>query len=316
MATVQARVTASQLWVRSLRAPFLVASLIPMALASLLAWNDRGRIDVPLLGLTTLGLACVHLATNMLNDNFDYRSGADLAVKHQNPFAGGSRVLLQGVLGLRTHLEVSLAFLTVGAAVGLYLVAVRGLLLLPIGLAGFISGVFYVVPPVRFAHHGVGEVLVAFAFGPSIVLGTYYVQTGTLSADAAILSVPLGLLVMAVLWVNEFPDVEADAAAGKRTLLLRLGSKPSALVFALLLFGAYATTTIGVVGGLLPLGMLLVLLSAPLALRAARHVRRTHGDPHAIIPANATTILLLLAFGGLGVAGLLVSGLASHSLGI
>ncbi len=315
MATVQARVTTTQLWVRSLRAPFLVASLIPMVLAALLAWDDQGYVDASLLGLTTLGLACIHLATNMLNDNFDYRSGADLAVKHHNPFAGGSRVLLQGVLGIRSHLGVSLAFLAVGAAVGLYLVALRGPILLPIGLAGFIFGVFYVVPPLRFAHRGVGEVLVALAFGPSVVMGTYYVQTGSLRADAAVLSIPLGLLVMAILWVNEFPDVEADGAAGKRTLVLRLGSKPSAQVYSLTLFSAYAATALGVLGGLLPWGMLAVLLSAPLALRAARVVRRTHADPHAIIPANATTILLLLAFGALGIIGLLVAGLvgpASH----
>ncbi len=306
MATAHVAPTARQLWFRSLRAPFLVASLIPMAMAALLAWGKTGALDVPLLGMTALGLGAIHIGANMLNDNFDFRSGADQAVMHSNPFAGGSRVLLEGVLGLRAHLGVALAFVGLGIAVGLYLVLLKGPLLLVIGLLGVVLGVFYVAPPLRIAHHGVGEVAVAVAFGPTIVLGTYYVQTQTLDNSAAVLSLPLGLLVMAILWVNEFPDVGPDAIAGKRTLVLRIGLGRSAAVYAALLMGAYLVVVLGAAAGVLPLSTLAVLLSLPVALKAVAHLRRTYMDPHAMIPANASTILLLLIFGALGIAGLAV----------
>ncbi len=304
MGDVPRAVTARGLWFRSLRAPFLVASLIPMAAAALLARAEKGSLDLPLLGLTALGLGAIHIGTNMVNDNFDYRSGADLAVKHKNPFAGGSRVLLQGVLHLQAHLAVALAFLALGIGIGLSLVWLRGFLLLALGLLGVIVAVFYVAPPLRLAHHGVGEAAVGIAFGPVIVLGTYLVQTGHLGIAPLVLSIPFGLLVTAILWINEFPDVEADAAAGKRTLVTRLGLKRSTGVYAAMVAAAYAVVPLGVMVAGLPWPALLALLSLPLALRAIGHARRHYGDPHALIPANAATILLLLTFGGLGILGL------------
>ncbi len=304
MAGVPPTIGAGGLWLRGLRAPFLVASLIPMAAAALLARVERGSVDVPLFALTALGLGAIHIGTNMTNDNFDYRSGADLAVKHHNPFAGGSRVLLRGVLDLRAHLAVALAFLCLGIGVGLYLVSLRGPALLALGLLGFVFAVFYVAPPLRLAHHGVGEAAVAVAFGPLIVLGTYFVQTGRFDIAPLVLSIPFGLLVAAILWINEFPDLEADEAAGKRTLVSRLGLRRSADVYAAMLAAAYVVVPLGVLAAGLPWPALLVLLSLPLALRAIGHARRHYGDPHALIPANAATLLLLLAFGGLGILGL------------
>src|SRR3990172_2497794 len=171
MATA-AQATKGRLWFRALRAPFLVASVLPVVLAGVFAlltylkpcvvqftrggapvWESGGALvtkqeagyrhflDFGLFNgwfflLALVGAVCVHLATNMLNDNFDFRSGDDLAVKHQNPFAGGGRVLTQGVLNVNAHLSVALAFLALGSLVGVYLVTQVGLTLLWIGLIG------------------------------------------------------------------------------------------------------------------------------------------------------------------------------------
>src|SRR3990170_327555 len=135
-------VSQAQLWFRALRAPFLVASVLPVILGGILAWVFLARpgvvvaFNVPLFLLTLIGAVCVHLATNMLNDNFDFRSGNDLAVKHQNPFAGGGRVLTTGKLSVNAHLGVGIAFLGLGALIGLYLVMQTSLTLLWIGLVG------------------------------------------------------------------------------------------------------------------------------------------------------------------------------------
>src|SRR3989304_3396583 len=139
MATA-AQATKGQLWFRALRAPVLGASVIPVLLAGVFALVEARELEAglglhpwpsPTLFLLALvGAVCVHLATNMLNDNFDYRSGDDLAVKHQNPFAGGGRVLTQGVLNVNAHLAVALGFLGLGSLIGLCLVTTFGLLLL------------------------------------------------------------------------------------------------------------------------------------------------------------------------------------------
>src|SRR2546430_12715202 len=100
-------VPVARLWVQALRAPFLVASLIPGFVGALAARQAGYRINLGLLGLSLLGLVFIHLGTNMANDAWDYRSGNDLQVRHLNPFAGGGRVLFRGVLDLRTHLAVA-----------------------------------------------------------------------------------------------------------------------------------------------------------------------------------------------------------------
>ncbi|HLQ41485.1 MAG TPA: PAS domain S-box protein, partial [Thermoplasmata archaeon] len=112
-------VPVARLWVQSLRAPFLVASLIPGFVAALAAREAGYGIDLGLLGLSLVGLVFIHLGTNMANDAWDYRSGNDLQVRHLNPFAGGGRVLFRGVLNLRTHLAVAVTFLLLGSLIGL-----------------------------------------------------------------------------------------------------------------------------------------------------------------------------------------------------
>src|SRR3989442_479703 len=216
-------VPVARLWVQAFRAPFLVASLIPGLVGALAARQAGYRINLGLLGLSLLGLVCIHLGTNMSNDAWDYRSGTDLQVRHLNPFAGGGRVLFRGVLNLRTHLAVAVAFLLLGSLIGLYLVSVVGLPLLWLGLLGVAVAYFYVAPPLRLAHRGVGEIAVGIAFGPVTVLGVYYVLTRAIDPPAVVLSLSLGLLVSGILWINEIPDIPADAAVGKRTLVVRLG---------------------------------------------------------------------------------------------
>ncbi len=297
------------LWLKSLRGPFLAASLIPLGIGASTALLGLGSLDLFLLLLTVIGGASLHLAANMLNDYFDYRSGNDLAVKHQNPFAGGGRVLITGLISPRAHFMAAFSLLLLGSLIGIYLFLLRGFLLLVIGLIGVISIFFYVGPPLRLAYHGVGEFVVGLNFGPIIVLGTYVVQTGIIDIAAVLASIPVGLLVLAILWINEFPDVEADLSVGKRTLMSRLGRKSSIKVYEGTLAAAYLITVGSALLNVLPLWTLLSLLSLPIAVKAARHLRTHYEDPHAMIPANALTVLLLIAFGLLQIGGTLVAAL-------
>lgn len=293
-----------RLWLRSLRAPFIVASLVPFGVGASLAFLHVGALDLVLLLVTLVAVVTLHLAANMLNDNFDFRSGNDLAVRHQNPFAGGGRVLTTGRITTRAHLTLALVLFLAGTAAGLFLILQRGLVLLALGLLGALSVYGYVGSPLRLAHRGLGELLVGLNFGPVLVVGTYYVQVGVLDGAAVAASLPMGLLVAAILWVNEFPDVEADESVGKRTLMARLGREASVGVYATLLAAAYLAAAVPAALGLLPVTVLLALLSVPVAAKATAHLRRTYRDPHAMIPANALTVLLLVTFGALYLAGL------------
>lgn len=302
-------VPVGRLWLQALRAPFLLASLIPVLVGGLAAWQIRRAFDPVAFLLCLVGAAFIHLGANMANDAWDYRSGNDLAVRHLNPFAGGGRVLIRGVLNLRAHLAVALAFLTLGSLIGIYLVTQVGTPLLWIGLFGVAVAYSYVGPPLRLAHHGLGEIAVGIEFGPVTVLGTYFVLTRAFDLPAIILSISLGLLVTGILWINEVPDIPADSAVGKRTLVARLGVARATTAFAAIVLAAYVVLGVGIAVGLTPLA-LLALLGLPLAVKPIRGLRAAGDDPHALIPSNAGMIVTTLVTGlllllGLGIASVL-----------
>ncbi len=249
--------------------------------------------------------------TSPVKDYFDFKSGNDLQVKHQNPFAGGGRILTADLVKPSTHLLVSTTCLLLGSLVGLYLVFSLSLpYLFILGLIGLISSLFYVGPPFRFAYRGIGELIVGINFGPVMTLGSYYVQTGSFAIEPLLASIPVGLLIAAVLWINEFPDMDADNLVGKKTLVLRLGYARSIAVYvgmvvmAYVLIIVYALLAVFSLFPITSLASLIALLSLPFALKAIRVLRTNYRDPHAIIPANANTIFLHLAFGVLAIIGL------------
>ena len=299
----------ARLWFQSLRAPFLVASLIPVFVGGLAAWQMRSAFNVSLFLLALIGAACIHLSANMGNDAWDYRSGNDLQVRHLNPFAGGGRVLIRGVLNLKVHLAIAMLFLVVGSAIGVYLVTQVGLPLLWLGLFGVLVAYSYVGPPLRLAHHGVGEIAVGLEFGPVALLGTYYVLTRTFDPAAVVLSACMGLLVTGILWINEVPDISADSAVGKRTLVVRLGVERATTVFSGIVAAAYVMLAVGVALFRLTPWVLLAFLALPLALQPVRGLRKSGGDPHTLIPSNAGMILTTLATGVLIAIGLAVEAL-------
>ena len=300
------------LWLKTMRVPFLQATFIPVVLGSVIAWQ-AGHFSWGFFALTLLGASLIHIATNMLNDYFDFKSGNDLRVKHQNPFAGGGRILTAGLVRPSTHLLVSAGCLALGIVIGLYFVLAQGLTyLFWLGLVGVVSSYFYVGPPFRLAYRGVGEFVVGLNFGPVMTLGAYYVQTGKFALEPLLASVPIGLLIAAVLWVNEFPDMDADKAVGKLTLVLRLGYLRSVTVFKSLLGASYLLVITYVL--LQPLlkqtvtsyVTLIVLVTLPIGMKALKVLKANYRDPHAIIPANANTIMLHLSFGILSILGFVI----------
>ncbi len=302
-------VPVGRLWFQALRAPFLIASIVPVLVGALAAWQIRSAFDLPFFLLCLVGTAFIHLGANMANDAWDFRSGNDANVHHLNPFAGGGRVLIRGVLNPKTHLAVALTFLGLGSLIGIWLVTQVGWPLLWIGIFGVAVAYSYVGPPLRLAHRGLGEIAVGLEFGPVTVLGTYFVLARAFDPAAIVLSITLGLLVAGILWINEVPDIPADSAVGKRTLVVRLGVPRATTVFGGIIGAAYLVLVLGVVfAGLTPWA-LLALLGIPLAWKPVQGLQRAGADPHALIPSNAGMIMATLATGVLLLIGLAIPAL-------
>jgi len=291
-----------------MRAPFFQAVAVPTLLGTAVAWHGAGAFHPWLLLLTLGGVVSLHAGANLANDYFDHLSGADQINPHPTPFSGGSRVIQQGQLSPRAIYRASMVFFALAALSGLCLAWLRGWPVFAIGVGGVLSGYFYTAPPIKLGYRGWGELLCGLNCGPLVVLGACYVQAQHIGPEALVASVPVGLLIAAVLYVNQFPDYSWDKRAGKRTLVVHMGRRRAISGFYLLLFLAYLVVVLGVSMGIVPPPGLLCLLTAPLAWRAAKRAGANFRDPKGLVPAMADTVKLHLAFGLLLTLGYLLAG--------
>lgn len=265
-----------------------VASMLVGAAAA--AW--QGPVAWSWLALTVLGIFFVEAAKNASGEIFDWDSGADEGVREdeRSPFSGGKRVIVDGLLTRTETAIVAAVFYAAAIAIGLAIVLSREPAVLWLGMIGIALAYFYHGPPFRLAYRGLGELAVALAYGPVIAAGTYLVQRGTIDASVLLASVPVALAIGAFLWVNEFPDARADAAAGKRTLVVRLGRPDASVVFGEILAAAYLAVFMLPVFGL-PMTVWLGLAGAPHAIAASRRLYAHPEDIRHIVPAQAWTLL-------------------------
>ena len=247
--------------------------------------------------LTLLFAFVAHAGVNVLNDYYDARIGTDaINVERIFPFTGGSRFIQNGVLSLAQTgwFGATLFGAVVGA--GLWLIALSGLGLFWIGAAGLVMGWAYSAPPLKLNGRGLGEICVAMGFA-LIVVGTDYVQRAEFDSLPWIAAMPYALLVTNVLYINQFPDREADRRSGKWHLVVRLGPARARWGYAAIGAIAYAWLTGAVLAGRLPEAALAALLAAIPSTLAARELWHYAAQPARLAAGIKLTILAALAHG-------------------
>jgi len=285
------------IWIKELRAPFLTASIIPVLLGTIIAVHAEDSFNAFYFMLTLLAMVLLHSGTNVLNDYYDFVDGADRSSIESTPFSGGSGLLANGSLSPGSVFRYALSLLIIGTVIGLLITYLRGWMIFGFGIMGLISGIFYSASPVKLSARGVGELFVGLNFGPLVVLGSYYVQTQSLTIEPVIASLPIAFLIAAVLYINEYPDYSADKQAGKTNILVRLGKERGVMVYYALMLATYASLLWGVGSGCIPIISLIALATLPLSMKALMVVRNNYNDTEKLLPANALTILIHLITG-------------------
>lgn len=294
-------------WVRAMRAPFFTASVVPVLVGTALAWNITGRFSLYKFILVLVGVPLFNAGTNLANDYYDHKTGNDEINTKVTPFSGGSRVIQEGTVPPKHMLIASLLFFGLGSVIGLYLNAVTpGNVILYLGIFGLLSGFFYTAAPVLIGYRGIGEFIVGLDLGTLAILGAYYVQAHSLSWPAFWLSLPIGFLVAAILYINQFPDYDADKAVGKKHLVVRLGKKKAVYGYYLLILATYAVIAGSVIFKLVTPFVLLSFLTLPIAWGAVRILKSNYDKFSELIPAQAKTIQTHLFTGLLLSLGLLI----------
>jgi 1,4-dihydroxy-2-naphthoate octaprenyltransferase len=294
---VPAPPSAARAWLLAIRPATLPAAVGPVLVGLGVAVGEGVLLPGPALGALAVALL-LQVASNLANDLFDFRSGADAPDR-----LGPPRVAALGLIGERELAAGIAVVIGLAVVVGLYLVAVGGWPILVLGLAAIVSAVAYTGGPWPYGYRGLGEVFVFAFFGLVAVAGTTYLQTGRLEPLAVVAAIPVGALITAILVVNNLRDVEPDRRAGKRTLAVRLGERGAMAEYGVLLVTAYGVPVVLVPPGAMPPTALLALLSLPLAVPLLVSVR-AGGDPRRLNPVLRGTARLSLVFTALLAVGL------------
>jgi 1,4-dihydroxy-2-naphthoate polyprenyltransferase len=264
---------------RATRAKVLPVMLAPVAVGAALAWSHTRFFTWGWLLVTLLGAMAMHLGANVINDYFDEESGADAAARTDpSGMATGTGLISSGAMSKRATLRLAAGCLAVALACGIALAVARGGLALVLGGVGFLLAFFYVAPPIRYGYigRGLGEIGIFMAFGYLPLVGSYYVQTGDITPDAAWASLVPGILTTLVLFHHHFLHWRADATAGKMTPVAVLGPDRSLVVSMAAVVVAYGILVGQTIAGLWPPGTLVALV-AVVPLTAA--IRRAKRDP-------------------------------------
>jgi 1,4-dihydroxy-2-naphthoate octaprenyltransferase len=276
-------------WFLETRPQFLLLSVVLAFLGCAIAWNARSYFNFWFGLLAAVGLVLAHVSVNVLNDWFDWRSGVDKKTQ-RTPFSGGSGILPAGMMTPLQVFWLGAGALIAIALIGVFFVITRGLSLLPLLLVAGICIVTYtpIILKTRAPEWAAG-----LGLGILPILGTYFVQTSEYTLSALIASVPSGFLVYNLLLLNEFPDVEADRTAGRRTLPITEGRNRASLVYCTTTLAVYAWIIAAVLIRQMPAFSLIALLTLPLAWKAIAGSRQSE-DLGKLIPAMGNNVMVVL----------------------
>jgi 1,4-dihydroxy-2-naphthoate octaprenyltransferase len=272
-------------WLRAIRLRFLLASVIAVSNGIGLAFWKNKQIDLSDAILTFVGVICLHASIDLLNDYWDYKRGIDTATR-RTKFSGGTGVLPENLLKPGNVYSVGLIFLLIGTLIGMYFVVIRGIMIaLLLGFA-ILAVYFYSTSIVNL---GLGEAFVAIK-GTLIVVGSYYVQTSSIGVGVVYVGIIMGILSASVLFVNSFPDYQADRSRGRRTLVILLGRQRAVKIFPWMILCTYVLIIAGIFLGYLKIYSLASLLSAPFAVSAIRRISKSYQDVEKLVPVMGATV--------------------------
>ena len=287
------------LWILAFRPKTLPAAAAPVSVGTAVAITSGEFSLLPALA-ALLGALLLQVAVNLANDYFDFKNSIDSEER-----LGPIRVTQSGLIPPGQVKLAMIITLILAGFVGIYLTCVGGFPIVIIGVASILSALAYSGGPYPIASHGLGELFVFIFFGPVAVCGTYYVQSGHGAWMPLIASVPTGVLITAIMTVNNLRDIDTDRKAGKNTLAVMLGRGGTITEYILLVLAAYYIPPLMLLSGEVSMGILLPVLSMPMAIPLIKAVVEQKGS--ALNEILAKTAKLSLVYSLLLSLGIILS---------
>lgn len=275
-----------------------IASTIPMLVGATFAYVNEKSFNFLWFLLALIGVYLIEIGKNAVNEVVDYITGADRFVTQdkRTPFSGGKKTIVDGVLTLEEAKWIGIVTIFLACIIGIIIALYWEIKVLSIGVLGVFFAVFYILPPLKLAYRGLGEFAVGFTFGILVTLGMYVTMTHNINRNVVLISLPLSFLITNVLWINQFPDYEADMKANKRNWVVRLGKEKSVGVYAMLFAFSYISfILISII--LKNYFFLLGFITLPLTISAVKNAKKHYNDIQRLILSNAKTVQIYILTG-------------------
>jgi 1,4-dihydroxy-2-naphthoate octaprenyltransferase len=294
-----------KVWWQASRYHFIPPSILPVCIGAIVSWATEGIFSLWFFFIVLLAVVINHIALNMNDDYFDYKFSVDrLKPGEKNPYTGGSGTLTSSLIKPKSMFRLFIFFYIITILIGIYLAIEIGWLIIVFGLIGVFSSFFYTSPPIKFSHHGLGEIGLLINFGTILGLGSFFVQTKMINLEAFFATLPCGVMLFSMIVINEIPDIEEDKRAGKLTLVARFGIKAGIKLYIISWICTYLIIGIGIIFSFLPIFTILAFIPIPLTYRSIIILNRNYSNPKLMAPANLymirnhsfTSILIIIAY--------------------
>lgn len=266
-------------WLRAVRIRFLLASIISVCLGlAINGWQNK-TFDLEFAILTFIGVAALHASVDLLNDYWDYKRQIDTETQ-RTKFSGGTGVLPEGLLEPKQVYRAGMLMLIIGSTIGAFFIFERGITIAIILGFAIVSIYFY---STRIVDSGLGEIFVAIK-GAMIVLGTYFVQNSHITLEPIIAGIVSGILSSTVLFVNSFPDFDADKKHGRKTFVILLGKQRAASIVWIFPIITYGIIMVSVIIGIFPFICLITLATIPMVVRSGVSLKKNYENLEKLVP--------------------------------
>ncbi|HDR89912.1 MAG TPA: prenyltransferase [Bacteroidetes bacterium] len=301
-------------WMAQVRGPFLILAVLLVAIGLAFAYQIPGPAEIEFnlwhALLLVTGVVSAHISVNLFNEYSDHKTRIDAHTK-RTPFSGGSGMMQQGLTTPRQVLAVAVTTLLLAFSIGVYFTFASHWFIMVLTLIGGVTIISYTEGLARIQ---LGELFAGLALGSLVVIGTYVAMTATpgmplsgiLPLKVILVSIPPGILTALLLLINEFPDMEADRAGGRRHLVIVLGRKKAAYLYAFGMFLTFGTILILPLVGLASAWIYLALIPMPLGIRSSITAIRHGDDMHKMVPALGTNVITVLGTDLLLAVGIII----------
>ena len=309
------------LWLAQIRANFLLLAALLVAIGLAVSYKyQQPEVSFNWLNavLIMVGVVSAHISVNLFNEYSDFKTEIDFNTK-RTPFSGGSGILTQGLISPAKVLRVAVATLILSLAIGIYFTIISHWSILVISLFGAFTIVYYTKFLTRYL---LGEFFAGVTLGSLVVIGTYLAMNvtpgtglkGLIPGGVALISIPPGILTSLLLFLNEFPDAEADKKGGRKHLVIKFGYKASAFIYTGGMIATFGTIVLLPLLGYASWWLYIALLPLPLALKASISAFKFNGDLNIFIPALMSNVITVLTTDLLIAVGIVLDKIGTLSL--